>query len=88
MKIFSRVFGLLEADPTQAIQAIRARRLSRMKVTPELAERVDRELASREELRKNKHFDEADKVRQRLEAEGFQIMDGPDGACWTVPEKP
>jgi len=88
MKIFSRVFGLLEADPAQAIQAIRARRLRRMKVTPELAERVDRELASREELRKNKQFDEADKVRQRLEAEGFQIMDGPDGACWTVPEKP
>jgi len=86
MKIFSRVFGLLESEPAAAIAQIRARRLKRMNVSSELAERVDRELASREELRKDKKFEEADAVRKKLEAEGFQIMDGPDGACWAVSE--
>lgn len=86
MKVFSRVFGLLEADPTQAIAAIRARRLKRMNVTNEHAKYVEDALLSREELRKNKKFEEADVVRKKLEAEGFQIMDGPDGACWSVSE--
>jgi len=87
MKVFSRVFGLLESAPAEAIAQIRARRLKRMKISADVAERIDRELVAREELRKNKLFAEADEVRKRLEAEGFQIMDGPDGACWTVPEK-
>jgi cysteinyl-tRNA synthetase len=86
LKVFSRVFGLLEQDPQKAIDALRARRLKRMKVTDALAKRVDDELLAREELRKNKKFDEADAVRKKLEAEGFQIMDGPDGACWSVSE--
>jgi len=84
LPLFSKVFSILENNPAAACKAIQARRLKRMNVSEETAQKVEAALESREQLRKDKKFEESDAVRKELEAEGFVIMDGPDGSAWTV----
>jgi cysteinyl-tRNA synthetase len=86
LPICTKVFGLLTKEPAQAVQELRARRLKRMKISEERAHQIDALLLSRETLRKEKKFEEADHVRKDLEAQGLVIMDGPDGSCWSVAE--
>jgi cysteinyl-tRNA synthetase len=40
-------------------------------------------LKEREKLRAEKKFQESDALRHQLEAEGYLVMDGPDGSSWT-----
>ena len=84
LTMFSKVFSLLEDDPKEALAAIKARRLKRMNVGDDVAQKVEGALADREQLRKDKKFEEADAVRKQLEADGFLIMDGPDCTAWSV----
>ncbi len=84
LPLYYKVFSILEADPAEACAAIEARRLKRMNVSADIAKKVDDSLKNREQLRKDKKFEEADAVREQLEADGFVIMDGPDGTAWTV----
>ena len=48
---------------------------SEFRVTEEIQELA----AKREELRKNKKFDEADKIRIQIEAKGYKVEDSPEG---------
>lgn len=84
---FEKVFSILGDDPEVALKNIRKRKLLRLGITDQLAQEIDQKLESRELLRKEKKFDEADRVRKELEARGFLIMDGPDGSSWSLPEK-
>lgn len=49
-------------------------------------EKVDKEIekmiAEREEARKNKDFEKADSIRERLKAKGIVLEDTPDGVRW------
>lgn len=84
---FNKLFSLLKQAPEVALQSTRDRRLKRMNVSEELASQLDAQIAKREELRKDKKFEEADQLRKDMEAKGYLIMDGPDGSCWSVVEK-
>jgi cysteinyl-tRNA synthetase len=39
------------------------------------------------EARKNKDFETADKIRDRLQELGIEIMDKPDGYDWEIKKK-
>lgn len=79
--------GIFKEDPTLAISAIKKRHCSRLGVTPEMAESIEKRLAAREEARKQKNFAESDRLRVELESEGILVMDGQDGAAWSVKAK-
>lgn len=84
LPVFENVFTLLREEAEPALEKIKARRLKRMNVTEEKAARVEAALKEREQLRKDKKFEESDKLRETLESEGFIIMDGPDGSSWSL----
>ncbi|MFW5916035.1 MAG: cysteine--tRNA ligase [Bacteroidota bacterium] len=50
-------------------------------------ELIDMVLGVRLEARKNKDFETADKIRDRLEELGIEIMDKPDGFDWEIKKK-
>jgi cysteinyl-tRNA synthetase len=87
MPYFNKLFSLLTQAPEVVLQSSRNRRLKRMNVSEELASQLDAKISEREALRKDKKFEEADRIRKELEAQGFMIMDGPDGTCWSVVQR-
>ncbi len=84
LPILAKAMGLLEREPTEALASLRAARLKRMGVTEEFSRAIDAELAGREAARAAKNFAESDRIRNDLDARGIQVMDGPDGATWTL----
>ncbi len=79
-----KVFGILSKEPTQAMAGLRHQRLERMGVSDEFCREIEAELKKREAARAAKDFAESDRLRKALEDRGIQIMDGPDGAAWTM----
>lgn len=45
-------------------------------------EKVAALIMARDEARRRKHYDEADRIRSELEDAGISISDGPDGTLW------
>ncbi len=84
LNYFDSIYGLLHAEPVNALKNIKTKRLQRMGVTETFAKQIDDRLTSRETLRAQKRFQEADDVRKQLESEGILVMDGPDGSTWAM----
>jgi cysteinyl-tRNA synthetase len=82
--IFNSVFEILKSDPRTTCHAMRARRLKRVGISEQKAGEIEKRLEDREQFRKNKDFAASDRLRAEIESEGIVVMDGPDGACWTV----
>ena len=87
LPVLNSVYGLLAKDPIAARTAIRRQRLTRMGVSEDFSREIDATLAQREAARAAKNFAESDRIRAELEAKGVQVMDGADGATWTVVAK-
>ncbi|MCK4375889.1 MAG: hypothetical protein KAX19_11185, partial [Candidatus Brocadiae bacterium] len=51
---------------------------------PALRDLIELLLSVREELRKAKQFDLADRIRERLGELGIELKDGPDGTTWSL----
>ena len=85
--VLAQSLGLLSHDAAQSLSEIRSRRLKRMRVTEEFSAQIDAQLKAREEARARKDFAESDRVRKELEAQGIQVMDGPDGTAWSMAAK-
>jgi cysteinyl-tRNA synthetase len=51
-------------------------------IQPELDEDTCRLLEARAEARRNKHWEEADRLRQTLLECGIQVIDTPEGTRW------
>ena len=45
---------------------------------------IERQISDRTEARKSKDFEEADRVRDELAAQGVELLDGPEGTGWTI----
>jgi cysteinyl-tRNA synthetase len=87
LPVFAKVFNLLQKPVTPAREAIRCQRLARMGVSEEFSREVDATLSAREAARAAKNYAESDRIRDELQAKGILVMDGPDGATWTVAPK-
>jgi len=73
--------GLMEQPTREFLGEVKDKRLKALGL--ERAE-VEQKLADRDALRRDKRWDEADAVRQELDAAGILVMDGPDGAEWRI----
>ena len=87
-ELFERALGLFDSEPQQELATIKARRLKRLGVTSERCQSIEQRLEHRELARKNKDFAESDRLRKELENEGVVVMDGADGAAWTLKSAP
>ncbi len=87
LPLFAEVFDIVSGDPKTRRRQMRARRLKRVGLSEEQAQEIERRLEAREQFRKEKDFAASDRMRAEIEASGILVMDGPDGACWTVKEK-
>ena len=78
--------GRLSASQKETVLATMERLDSVLKVMkciePDLDESACRLLEARAEARRNKHWDEADRLRQELLECGVQVIDTPEGTRW------
>jgi len=84
LPILENVFGILCENPAEALQARRKQKLKRVNVSEEKSREIEDKLREREHLRLRRDFQASDRIRAELEGEGILVMDGPDGATWTV----
>jgi len=84
LPIIQESMALLGGDAKEALFGIRQRRIKRLGVSEEKAKSIEDRLQAREDARKAKNFAESDRLRIALESEGVIVMDGPDGAAWTM----
>jgi cysteinyl-tRNA synthetase len=84
IEILGQAMNILGQNPVAARNTVRDRRLKRLGLTDQRCTEIEGLLASREEARKNKDYALSDKLRAELEAQGISVMDGPDGAAWTL----
>ena len=70
------VLGLLQDDPEEFLKSRAGQRAG-----PADAE-VDRLIDLRLQAKKKKDYAEADRIRERLAADGIEIEDGPEGTRW------
>ena len=73
--------GLLGLSTQDFLEEVKAKRLAAMGLERAA---IEQQVAEREQRRAAKEWDEADAIRQRLDAQGIVIMDGPEGSRWRV----
>jgi len=56
-------------------------------ITPEQKNKVDQMIESREKLRKEKQFEEADKIRNQLNEMNIELIDHTQKTIWMRKEK-
>ena len=54
------------------------------KIDKALEDKINDLLDKRENARKNKDFDTADKIRDEIEKMGIELKDAPDGVSWKI----
>lgn len=77
--VISRVFGVLDKDPKRVIEEIKDLELSKRGLS---REEVESSLISRNNLRLEKKFIEADSVRNELKIKGILVSDFGDKSQW------
>jgi cysteinyl-tRNA synthetase len=79
----SEVLGVFGEDPVAYLQRRRKRLCVRRGIDAVL---VEQRIAERVEARRAKDFIRGDALRQELETQGVELMDGPTGTTWRVAE--
>jgi cysteinyl-tRNA synthetase len=75
------VLGLFSSAPDEYLERIKGRKVAGMSISPEEIEQL---LAERAAARKSKDFKRSDEIRDSLQAQGIEILDGPQGTSWKV----
>ena len=73
--------GLLEDSPEVFFERKKTRWLEQQGLTQE---QIEQRLAARNQARKEKNWQEADRIRQELQDQGIIIEDTPDSTVWKV----
>ncbi|MGI6394355.1 MAG: cysteine--tRNA ligase [bacterium] len=80
IKECGKVLGILLREPDEIMNEIKQIQLKRYDMTEAEIEEL---IAKRNHFRKEKNFDEADKVREELSSKGISIQDTPSGTEWS-----
>jgi cysteinyl-tRNA synthetase len=85
-----RQINLSNANISPELAAFRDRLLTgATQAETDFEARVRRLVTERETVRKQKRFDESDKIRNHLAAMGVTVVDNPDGtSSWHIASKP
>ncbi|MGE4556303.1 MAG: cysteine--tRNA ligase [Desulfovibrionaceae bacterium] len=78
---FGAVLGLFQQDPAQFLLDLRAMRSQRKGLNPAEIESL---VEARQVARKNKNFEESDRLRAELADKGVEVQDTPAGPVWDV----
>ncbi len=78
---FGSILGLFQEDPDQYLSERRREGLKRLNLTEE---EVLRRIDERNQARKEKNWERADKIRSDLFAKGIVLEDTPAGTIWKV----
>jgi cysteinyl-tRNA synthetase len=78
---FGAVLGLFQQDPAQFLLDLRAMRSQRKGLDPAEIESL---VEARQVARKNKNFEESDRLRAKLADKGVEVQDTPAGPVWDV----
>ena len=84
--VLNDIFGLTKGEPSQSRVLNKERKIKRSGITQKRADEIETKLKDRERFRAEKNYAESDRLRDELQKEGIQVMDGADGATWTVQE--
>lgn len=80
-RLVAATIGLMAMDTQDFVEEVKNKRLSAHGLDRAT---VEAEVAKREQLRADKQWAEADAARDRLDAMGIVVMDGPEGSRWRV----
>jgi cysteinyl-tRNA synthetase len=81
LRVMGEVLGLLQDTPEFFFKRKKDRWLQQQKLT---REQVEAWIAQRNQARKEKRWQEADRIRQDLQDRGIMIEDTPGGTLWKV----
>jgi len=79
----SSVLGLCDRKPSEFLDSVITKKLSKMGITREF---IEAKIEERKEARKKKDFAKADAIRQELQSMNIEIMDGVGGTRWRIKE--
>jgi cysteinyl-tRNA synthetase len=82
LDLLGRVLGLGNQDPAAFLSRVRERRLKASGLTEA---DIEKAIDDRIEARRNREFERADAIRDRLAGSGIELMDGPEGTTWRIP---
>jgi cysteinyl-tRNA synthetase len=75
------VLGILQKDPTRALNRLRNRRAQAMGIDNAAIKAL---IADRAQARADKNWARSDEIRDELLAQHIELMDGPDGTEWRI----
>ena len=77
----ARILGLLEEEPEKYLREKSLKALEKIGLREE---NILAAIEKRTQARKNKDWEEADRIRDELAEKGIILRDGPDGTTWSV----
>jgi cysteinyl-tRNA synthetase len=83
LEVYQRIFGILKEDPEEFFEKKKKKKLKEIGLSLEELEGL---IKKREEARKTKDWETADKIRSLLSSFGIKLMDTPQGTKWDVDE--
>lgn len=81
LRTISSILAVLELEPGAALEDLRLRACKRRGIEPA---DVEAQIQARKAARDDKDWQEADRIREGLEARGVELMDSPEGTTWRV----
>jgi cysteinyl-tRNA synthetase len=81
LRACGETLGIFRRVPSEFLLARRARLCQRRGID---AAAVETRIAERMQARAAKNFTLADELRNKLKADGIELMDGPSGTSWRV----
>lgn len=76
-----KVLGLFCSEPAGYLDRIKGQKVSAMAISPEEVERL---VSERTAARKARDFKRSDEIRELLQSQGIELLDGPQGTAWKV----
>jgi cysteinyl-tRNA synthetase len=82
----TKLFLVREFDKVLSLNLTEAQIKEDCQVNSELEQYILSKISERNEARKQKNFDNADKIREELLAKGIIIKDTKEGTVWSIQE--